>query len=629
MTADRSRYLGLFVTDTREQLQGLERELLLAAQASASRSAFDAAFRHLHTIKSSAATMGFSNMASVAHLAESLTAAQPRDVEAPAHIIDLLLRTVDALGEMTTLAESGAQPTVDLSLVRALESHAPAPSPAPPTPPAQSTPALTLPEGAHTRIVIRVAPDTPAPAARAFLALRKIESTARVLATEPDAATLRTGHLPDRTLIVVLEGDVPLDALRALVGRLPGIAGVDAAALTPLPVAQPSSPRAHAEPASDAFVRVKAEFLDHLLELAGEMLLSTARLQELVQRGGESEGLALLTEEAHRLRLRVRAFNNEVLLARQTPVTLLTERLPRLVRDLATRLDKPLSVSVEGADTTADRGLLEALVSPLLHVVRNAADHGIESPDERLRAGKPETGHLTFRARRERDRVVIELSDDGRGFDPERLREKAVRAGILSSEQARALDPQASLRLAFLSGLSTRDELNELSGRGVGLDAVLRAVEQQGGQVELRSTMGAGATVRFSLPVTTSLTQVLLVAVGDEVLALPTGRVLFAFAGPGEVPRSVPFGGDFVPSYSLGRILGLDESSSHRTERPYVVVDAEGHRAALAVDGLPGQEEIVLHPLVAPLERVSGLAGTAILGSGRAVFVLDIPRLLV
>lgn len=626
-----SRYLTLFTTDAREQLAGLEQATLRIDDTQDPRAELDAVFRHLHSLKSSCATMGFTPMAALAHLAEDLAgAAQASTAPYPAELIDLLLRAKDALSRMLDAVCNDTAPVAEPDLDQAIGDYrgrleGPAPAPVVADEPAAATP-LPPPTEPHTVVTIRLTESATAPAARAFLALRKLEGLARVLSSQPSAADLRSGQLPGRRLRVFLAGDIAIESVKEALARVSDIEDVTLGDMTPADAAATVAPAVATDEPGETFVRVRAELLDHLLELAGEMLLSGARLGELVRTiSGHSR--QSLEEETDRLRLRVKELNNYVLTARQTPVTLLSDRLPRAVRDLSQRLGKPLHLTVEGGDVTADRGLLEALTSPMLHVLRNAADHGIESPEERAQKGKPATGQISFVARRERDRVVIEIGDDGRGFDPARLRTKAVQAGVLSEEQAGDLDDEAALRLAFVAGLSTRDRADDVSGRGVGLDAVLRASERLGGTVQLENRQPHGGLIRWVLPVTAAVTNVLLVGVGDEVFALPMSRVLFAATAPAQTPGTLLMGTEQVPKFALGRLLGLPDHTVDG-DRPYVVLDAEGHKAAVGVDSLIGREEVVLRPLVPPIERVAGLGGTAILGSGRPVFVLDIPQLM-
>jgi two-component system chemotaxis sensor kinase CheA len=318
---------------------------------------------------------------------------------------------------------------------------------------------------------------------------------------------------------------------------------------------------------------------------------------------------------------------------RMTPLALVTERLPRAARDVARRVGKQVDVEIEGAEIEIDRAILEELGDPLVHVLRNAVDHGIEPPDQRLLAGKSATGRIAVRARRDRDRVILEIADDGRGMDPARLRAAAVARGVVSAEAAAALADREVLQLACLPGISTAEAVTDVSGRGVGLDAVKKTVETLGGTLEIDSAKGTGTRFTFRLPLTVAVQPVLLVRVGDEVLGLPIGKVHGAAqVDLAALDRSrgepvLAHAGHLVPVHDLSRLLGFpDRTAAH--QGAVVVAEGADGRIGLAVDALLGQQEAVLKPLGPPLETVPGLSAVTVLGNGRPVFILDVQRLL-
>ena len=377
-------------------------------------------------------------------------------------------------------------------------------------------------------------------------------------------------------------------------------------------------------------VRVRAEALDQLLDQAADVMHGIARLREAAKRLPEHVA-ARLDGDIDRLRRTARELHGRVMSARLTPFSSLTERLPRAVRDLAHRLEKTIELDVQGADVELDRTVIEALGDPLSHLVRNAADHGLEDPQTRERAGKPPRGKLTLTARRERDKVIVEVQDDGRGMDAAALRRKAVKSAAMTQEAADALSDDAAYELAFLPGVSTRDDATEVSGRGVGLDAVQRKVESLGGKASIRSVPGKGTTFVLELPLSVSMANLLLVQVGGELYGVPLHRVLLtteydlsARGGEGFDARSLVVMGELVRAYGLAKLFGLP-SLAPPGPRPFVVMEVDGLRFAVSVDRLVGQEEAVLKPLFPPLDRVRGLAGITVLGNGRPLLVLD-PR---
>jgi two-component system chemotaxis sensor kinase CheA len=333
-----------------------------------------------------------------------------------------------------------------------------------------------------------------------------------------------------------------------------------------------------------------------------------------------------------RLHAIVKELHGQLMSVRMTPLSMVTERLPRIARDVARKLGRQVDVEVQGAEIELDRAILEELSDPLLHVLRNAVDHGIEPPHLRLLAGKPATGRITIAARRDRDRVVLEISDDGKGMSAGRLREAAVRRGLFSAEQAAALTEREALQLASLPGISTAEAVTDVSGRGVGLDAVRKTLETVGGTLELESTRGLGTRVTLRLPLTVAVQAVLLVQVGDEVLGLPIAKVhgaaqvKYATLDRSRGAPLLAYDGELVPVHDLAALLGFE--SSGRDDRAVVVADGAEGRIGLAVDGLLGQHEAVLKPLGPPLQALGGLSAVTVLGTGRPVFILDVARLL-
>jgi two-component system chemotaxis sensor kinase CheA len=431
----------------------------------------------------------------------------------------------------------------------------------------------------------------------------------------------------------LLETAEPVAALERALAQISDLARVDLREAAPAPAPVPAPAPAPAREGEAArTVRVRVELLDSLLDAVGELLLAAARVREAGKAVPEPSRPPL-EEGLDRLQATVLELHDRVMAARMTPLRLVTDRLPRAARDLARRDGKQVDLEVQGAEIEIDRAILDELADPLVHVIRNAVDHGIEAPHLRQLAGKPAAGRVTVAARRERDRVIVDVSDDGRGMDPEKLRRRAVERGALSAEAAAALSDGEALLLACLPGVSTADRVTEVSGRGVGMDAVKRVVEAVGGALEIESQPGRGTRVGLRLPLTVAVQPVLLVRVGEEVLGLPIGKV--HGAAQVEVERlersrgepMLPYGGGLVPVRDLAGLLGLPRSGA-RGARQVVVADGDGARVGLAVDALLGQQDAVLKPLALPLSLVPGLSAVTVLGNGRPVFILDVPRLV-
>ncbi|HYG69182.1 MAG TPA: chemotaxis protein CheA, partial [Anaeromyxobacteraceae bacterium] len=496
-----------------------------------------------------------------------------------------------------------------------------------PTPPPETSPLRRI------QVDVDVAPACPVPAVRAFLVVKKLSHAGAVVRTNPPQDELRAGRIPTKKLQVVLESGETLQALERILSQISDLASVTLRELEAEPApAPPAAPAAEpaAEPART--VRVKTELLDGFLDAVGELILATDRLRELGKALPDAHRPPI-AEGVDRLRALVKDLHDKVMTVRMTPLAVATEPLPRLARDVAKKLGKQVEVEIHGADIELDRAILEELGDPLQHVLRNAVDHGIEAPHLRLLAGKPATGRVRIQGRRERDRVLVDISDDGKGMDPAKLRATAVARGALSAEQAAAFSDRDALLLACLPGVSTAEVVTDVSGRGVGLDAVKRAIESLGGALELESTPGRGSRFTFRLPLTVAVQPVLLVRVGDEVLGLPIAKVQGAVQVPLErLDRSrggpvLPYDGEHVPVHELHRLLGIP-GAAVRGEAAIVVASSGDDRVGLAVDALIGQQEAVLKPLAPPLDAVAGLSAVTVLGNGRPVFILDVPRLL-
>jgi two-component system chemotaxis sensor kinase CheA len=657
---DIRKYLSLYVAECGEHLAGYGKDLvrLEAVRGDDARAVIDSLFRHAHSVKGMSAAMQLEGIAALAHKVEDLVDVFRKD---PSRLepgaVDLLLAAGDALQGLVQAAAAGGSPEPDPALVERLARAArrlrdPASAQAEPVAPAvvappsvAEHPAAPAAEPARAEGAVRaqrsvlvdvqIAPACPVPAVRAFLVVKKLAALGAVSRASPAVDELKAGRIPGKKLEVLLETAEPLQALERALAQISDLGAISVREVEAARPAAPAPPPREA-PAAEAAartVRVKTEILDGFLDAVGELILATARIRE-VGRALPAGDRPALDEGVDRLHAIVKDLHDKVMAVRMTPLSLVTERLPRAARDIARAVSKQVEVEIRGAEIEIDRAILEELSDPLLHVLRNAVDHGVEPPHLRLLAGKPATGRVILAARRERDRVILEISDDGRGMDPAKLRSAAVKRGALTAEQAEKLSDREALLLACLPGVSTSETVTELSGRGVGLDAVKRAVEAMGGAVEIESAPGVGSRFTFRLPLTVAVQPVLLVRVGEEVLGLPIAKVHGAAqVALSQLERSqgepmLPYDGELVPVHDLTRLLGFPEAPD-RDERAVVVAEGgEAGRIGLAVDALLGQQEAVLKPLGSPLENVAGLSAVTVLGNGRPVFILDVQRLL-
>jgi two-component system chemotaxis sensor kinase CheA len=394
------------------------------------------------------------------------------------------------------------------------------------------------------------------------------------------------------------------------------------------PASKPASPPPTSAPPvrREGMLRVAPELLDDLVDLTSELLIA----QGDFAKGGERDP-SLHEEQVSRLHSLVRAVSHQAMRLRMVPLEVVIERFPRMVRDLAREAGKEIVFEIHGKELEMDRALLEALVDPLVHILRNAVDHGVEDPEERERRGKPRGGTIRLEAWKEKDTVLIRVVDDGRGIDLEKVRRTAVKRGLLSEEKASALSDTEALHLIALPGFSTADHVTEVSGRGVGMDVVQSAVKSLQGSFQIESRLGEGTTIAIRLPLTLLLLPTLLIEVADETYALALNQVRAIFDCPPEEVESLGNrqvlrrGDKEIPLIELKSLLGLPDSSAPSA---VLLVEVRGEEVGVVVDKVLGAQEVVAKSLRSPLGRLRGLAGVTILGGGEVVLILDLQTLL-
>jgi len=318
------------------------------------------------------------------------------------------------------------------------------------------------------------------------------------------------------------------------------------------------------------------------------------------------------------------------------PVSEAFDRFPRLVRDLARKLSKKIDLRMEGEETAADKAIIAALGEPLLHIVRNSLDHGIETPEERIAVGKSSQGQILLRAYQESDQIVIEVTDDGRGIDPAKIKAAALSKGVIGEDQAARLSDQEAINLVFQPGFSTTSEVSDLSGRGVGMDVVRTNIEKMGGQVTVTSVVANGATVRLSLPLSMAVTRVMMVEVGSSLVGIPMDIIVETVRLSSNQIHAIKQSETFVlrdtiiPLVRMDRLLGVSGSAGHQNElgMAVLVVRVRGALVGLSVDQFRESIDVILKPFGGLLSGLTGYAGTALLGDGRVLLVLNLKEIL-
>jgi two-component system chemotaxis sensor kinase CheA len=394
---------------------------------------------------------------------------------------------------------------------------------------------------------------------------------------------------------------------------------------------EPNADVAPAAPRPTSTVRVRTDVLDRFLSTVGEVILNTSQVR--TSAATDAGQGAELGEELDRMDRAVGELQRRALELRTTRLQRIVDPLPRAAREIAQRLGKRVEVEIAGAELELDRSILDRLSDPLVHLIRNAVDHGIEAPEERARAGKSQTGLIHIQARREKDSIRIAVIDDGRGIDLERVRAKAVEAGLVHGDLAEDLPPDALAALVFEPGLSTAGEVSEISGRGVGMDAVRATIESLGGAVELESEPECGTKTSLIVPITAAVQRVLLLGVGDETVAVPISKVERVLELPMDrIERSgdeafALLDDELIPVLDLADRVGVEGRAGGELVN-LVLAEMRGERVALAAERVLGQQQIYVKPVPELLGSLRPLAGLTILGDGRPMFLLDLNQIV-
>ncbi len=657
---DRDKYRRLFIDEAKEGLALIQNELVAVekaqkeaggADAEAIRPRFDAVFRSAHSLKGMGAAMGYTRFAALAHHLEDLADLGRQGRPLPAEAYDLLLEGTDVLESCVHKVEAGdddpdasdlatrvAAFVLSLKMATTTATTTPPPTPAPPAttttappPKAASTPP-TVVDGDVSVLRVQIAADASAPQVRAFVVLKALQALPGFVDSVPSGEALRQSDIPSfqkaRVLEVRFARSESLDTAIEKAKACQGVKDVSVAKVESKDKDDGKDKDGAGKDAAETrTVRVRTALLDDLIDSVGEVLLTRSRLRALSAKL-ELPELNDLVDEVDRL---TRELHGRVVAARMTPLSLMAERLPRTVRDLARQQKKSVDFVMSGMDIELDRAILDELQAPLVHMVRNAVDHGHEGDDVRAAAGKGVTMRLSLKATRDRDRVLLTLEDDGKGMNPQALRARAVDRGLIDKARADAMSDDAALELVCLPGFSTADVVSETSGRGVGMDVVKSSLEKLGGALRIASRPGHGTTITLVLPLTVAIIQVLVIDVSDDsAFVLPVARVEAALAVDDDAVSSaagrdfIRVGGELVPLLDLPSWLGLEPLKIPGTA---ILVRAQEGLVALRVRTISAQEEVVAKPLGPPLSAIPFVAGAAVLADGRAAFILEPQRM--
>ncbi len=657
-SVDMKRFHATFFAESREGLDAMESGLLELENGGGSIDTIHTIFRAAHSIKGGSATFGFTAIAGLTHVLETLLdelRAEKRPLTADA--TDALLASVDVLRGLLDAAESDSVPADDGSAVKAQLETVLTGKPVAASAPIAAAKAVAAAPAAPKSWKVGFVPrpslfmsgNDPLRIIRelAEFGEMKVQYDAATLPAfndlDPTQAYLRwTLTLPGSTseaaikdvfawvedecdLTVQAEGAAAPTPVAAAVSEsvTPAPAAATATAEPPKPAAAKAKTESNGQDA-DASIRVQASKIDALINLVGELVITQAMLKQ-ISLGVDGQMAQRLQAGLETLERNTRDLQDAVISVRMLPVESVFSRFPRLVRDLSGKLGKKVRLKTSGEATELDKGLIEKIADPLVHLVRNSIDHGLETTEDRIKAGKDETGTITLSASHQGGHIVIEVADDGKGLNRDRILAKARERGLPVGDNP--TDSQV-WDLIFAPGFSTAEAVTDLSGRGVGMDVVRRNILSLGGEVQLESAAGKGTRVIIRLPLTLAIMDGMTVRVGEEILVLPLGNVIEALQPAADEIRSVngqgrvlKVRGEYLPMIHLGRHFNLDGDSKPSL---VVVVEGEGRKLAFEVEELVGQQQVVVKSLETNYRRIPGISGATILGDGRVSLIVDI-----
>jgi two-component system, chemotaxis family, sensor kinase CheA len=645
MSLDSTRYAELFRTESREQLSSINRALLMLEGGADPDEHVSVVFRAVHTMKGMSATMGYHAVAEFAHQLESvLDRVRRGDQLLAPDLMDALFASADALeAAVDGASEQAEQSPAMLAALQRLRDIAGGTA-------TSEFPAMQLDErgalvevaagdpldGPGVIVRVRQATDAMLPGVRAFMIVQRLGALGDVAAASPSVDALQSSTEP-MSFALRLVTTASAEEIEQAVRSAGDIAfvEVDVSARTrresrstvevvteggelPRQAADPARPTRH--------VRIDLARLDTLMNLVGELVITRGRLLQLTA-SSPDPAIDEAMQQAARL---ISDLQTEIMTSRMVPVWQVFDRFPRLVRDAARQLNKDVTFVVEGKEIEIDRSLLDEIGEPIVHLLRNAVGHGIESPAARMAAGKPRAGRLVLSAARDRAAVLIRVSDDGRGIDRERVMKRGLALGLVD-EGVRDLDDAALFRLIAHAGFSTADEVSDLSGRGVGIDAVQAKARSLGGSIELKTTEGEGTTITIRLPVTLAIVRALLARSGAERYALPLTHVRETLEYDADAVQRVKgkpvlvLRDEVLPLLDLRDVVRQDGADA--AHREIVVIERGERRSGLVVDELIGQQDIVVKQFDAARDGLALFSGATILADGAPALIMDVGSL--
>lgn len=675
---DTNQYMGMFLEESREHLQNLNSCVLDLENSPDDLSVLGEIFRSAHTIKGMSATMGFTTIAELTHEMENiLDMLRKGQLQANPEIINTVFKCVDTLEQLVESVATNNESTIDskplIAKLKALAKGEVTQGVAVETKSKNADVQSSDIEFSDTEIsVLNKARSQGFQAyeidvflregcllksARSYMVLNALDEIGEVIKTIPSVDDLEKEKFDLSFKVVFITGS----DVEKIEQTVLSISEIDKAVIIPcitpeavtvkeeqtavtananIPVSSgPSAPAAaSAAPAATAAknkggqsVRVDIDKLDALLNLVGELVINKTRLEQI----GLTHKLTDLVETIEQMDRVTTDLQSVVMKVRMVPVGQVFNRFPRMVRDLSHGLGKEINLIIQGEETELDRTVIDEIGDPLVHLLRNSIDHGIEKPEERQAKGKNPIGEVRLIARHEGNNVIIMVEDDGKGINPEIIKGIAVKKGLITQVEADKMEANEAVKLVFMPGFSTAEVVTDVSGRGVGMDAVKNKIESLGGMVDVETKINEGSKFKIRLPLTLAIIQALLVNVSEEIYAIPLGSIDSTInIKPTDIKtvqnkEVILLRGQIIPIVRLAKSLNAPETQQEDQEELFVVIVHIGEmKAGFIVDNLIGQQEIVIKSLGKLLAGIKVIAGATILGNGQVALILDIASLI-
>ncbi|MGM5480830.1 MAG: chemotaxis protein CheW [Nanobdellota archaeon] len=650
---DLSKYKKEFVMEVREHLDSLNQNLLDLEDAPQDEDTINNIFRSFHTLKGNAATMGYTKFSDLAHSLENvLSKIRDGEFKVTQNVMNSLFEGCDVMEDGLEKIENDTPDDIHVeNLINELSSyldvdthnnHSVAINETIELDAGEKKKISELKKKKYSvyRLVALFDSDNPLKAAKAQILIRDIGDK-NIIKTTPTIDEIKKAKF-NTEIEIVLSSKKKKEDVKQSIGTISGIKNISVLDLDEAYKKDEKFKHEENERAKHHIakkhhdevtrqiqsVRVDMDRLDKIMNVIGELLIYNIRLQDLHQKK-DYKSLDTIMSGINGFVLDLKS---KMLDIRMVPMENIFKRFPRMVRDLAQKENKKVDFQIEGGEIELDRTILDKIGEPLVHILRNSVDHGIETPSDRKKAGKQEQGNVRLIARREKNNAVVEITDDGAGIDADALKEKCLKKGIITKEQANKMSEQDLQMLVFSPGVSTSDNVTEVSGRGVGMDVVMSSVKELGGDVKISSELGKGSTITLQLPLTIAIVSVLLVNVAHQPYALPLSNINQILEVKKEDVKTIQGKEVFIMRGSEVPLLWLDEfvgegrkSGADSGRFTVVVVEHSDKKIGLVLDSIIGQRQILIKSLDGMVKGVKGFAGATILGDGRIALVYDVP----